>query len=101
MIGSAQIRITCNGNVTILYPVINDVTTKTSATFAVNLFNPDSALFCEEKIFAIPPIAPNPSPFGEWIKTKIMSNTAAIICNIQINVSILNSVNCIYVIILS
>ena len=54
----------------------------------VNLFNPFSALFCEENNCEAPPIPAMPSPLGECNKINTISKNAVIICILQKNFNI-------------
>lgn len=71
-------------------PSRNTQTTNTAATIAVSLFNPFSALFCDENICAALPIPAIPSPLGECIRINTINKSADMTCTIQINVSKIN-----------
>ena len=68
-------------------PNKNTQTVKIPATIKVNLLSPFSALFCDEKTCAAPPIPAMPSPLGECIKISAISKNADITCVVQTSVS--------------
>ena len=69
-------------------PKRNTHTINTSATIAVSLFKPFSALFCDVNICAALPIPAMPSPFGECIRINTINKSADITCIVQVNTNI-------------
>ena len=68
-------------------PSKNTHTTNTTATIAVSLFKPFSALFCELNICAALPIPAMPSPLGECIRISTINNNDDMTCIVQTSVS--------------